>query len=331
MTEAGDMMAEQDVPAVQAEPESQRLTVGERLAEARRQRDLSLEQVAAQLKWSARQIGEIEAGNYSVFPDMLTVRGFVRSYAKFLKVDSTPLLGELSGEFERLPPKVVDRPKLETPFPTGSLPWRHSRNPHRALAVALMLGLCLLAAFVYRAELLGAVHQWLPAKQEAPLVAPNNVPDTTTVVSQPEQVNVAPPTSAVPVAAPSQIDSAPSTPDSVAPPKAEVQPPVQKPAQQPVQTPAQPVQKSSDSVAKSSAEGQLLLSFTQDAWVQIKRHDGSTVISHLYRAGERETVAVDETLSVVVGNAPGVTATLRGHSLELPTQPGSNVANLSIK
>ena len=75
----------------------------------------------------------------------------------------------------------------------------------------------------------------------------------------------------------------------------------------------------------------LSLNFRQDSWLQIKRADGSILISHLYKAGSEETIPVAEPLSLVIGNAPGVDAKLRGQKLILPAQPGSNVANLSVK
>jgi cytoskeletal protein RodZ len=48
--------------------------------------------VATQLKITRHQILAIEADDYDVLPAPAIVRGFVRTYAKLLKLDSAPLL-----------------------------------------------------------------------------------------------------------------------------------------------------------------------------------------------------------------------------------------------
>jgi len=326
MNEALDAAAVQDeavgnpVPTEQQEQPVLQLTVGQQLAQARNQRELSVEQVAGQLKWSPRQIAEIEAGNYSVFPDMLSVRGFVRSYAKFLKLDPNSLMQEMSGEFEKVPFKPVDRPKLEAPFSATNLPWRHSRNPQKMFGAVLILGLFVVAAFVYRNELSGAVQKWLPVQSQSQSQS-QAVDKAPTVTGQ----EFTPPAQQPQVLAPDP--SQPQLQPNSVVEHAESAPVVAAPA---LPEPSQPEPKS-QSVAKASTSDSLVLEFRQTTWLQIKRSDGKIVLEHIYQPGERESVTVDQELNLLIGNAPGVVATLRGRSLPLQTQPGSNVASLSIK
>lgn len=65
---------------------------GARLAAARNAAGWTVEQIAAQLKITRHQILAIEADDYSALPAPAIVRGFVRAYAKLLKMDSAPLL-----------------------------------------------------------------------------------------------------------------------------------------------------------------------------------------------------------------------------------------------
>lgn len=322
MSEVADIMADTNPPPSGADVQSAPLSVGQRLAQARSKLDLSVDQVAGQLKWSPRQIAEIEAGNYAVFPDMLTVRGFVRSYAKFLKVDAVPLLQEMQGEFERVPFTPVGRAKLDAPFESTALPWRHSRNPQKMLAGVMLAGLIVVAVLVYRNELVGAVQQWLPARAPTPAaVTVANPVDGASQVAAPVAAQVEQP----PVVQPAETASATVTERPVA------APPVVRPPEQKVAVPtSQPVQAAAP-VAKPGQGDQLQLAFHQDTWVQIRHADGSIVISHLYRAGEHESVAVDQPLNLVIGNAPGVVATLRGQPLTLVPQPGNNVASVTVK
>jgi len=307
------------------------LTVGARLAHARNQQELSVEQVAGQLKWSPRQISEIEAGHYSVFPDMLTVRGFVRTYAKILKIDSTPLLEELNNEFEKLPVKSIDRPKLDMPFPAGGMPWRHNSNPQKIIAGVFLILLCLLAAFVYRDALLKFERSIFPAKSEVEpaMTEPVSVNTINTAVPNTQdgnkEVGMAV-VAAAPEVKSEQKDTAVLPQDMTAKNESTVQhdTSVAKPGNTVAQS---QVQLTPDAATKDF----LLIKFKQDSWLQIKRIDGSVLISHLYTAGSEESFAVTEPLNLVIGNAPGVEAKLRGQKLVLPAQAGSNVVNLSIK
>jgi len=134
-------------------------SVGEQLLRARTEQNISIEQIADQLKWSLHQIAEIEAGNYAVFHDSASVRGFVRAYAKIVKLDAALLLKALSIEFAqtpmRFPANVLDRPLLDMPFPVGRMPWfrRKNHRPYRILGGLFLLAGCLIVLFVLRAEL----------------------------------------------------------------------------------------------------------------------------------------------------------------------------------
>jgi len=318
-----------------AEQGAKNLTVGERLALARSAQELSVEQVAGQLKWSARQIAEIEAGHYSVFPDMLTVRGFVRTYAKILKIDSTLLLQDLAAEYEKLPAKPLDRPKLDTPFPTGRMPLlgRHHNNSQKIMGGAILLVLCLLAVFVWRAELLHFVRGIYPVSANP---VADQIPTAEIKAGSPGNLNSS---SSVEVNNPipeSKGDASPKIPpvspvDSHHNVSVPVVASLNAKASEVRQDGTQFEPQKNPQTAEFSVADSLVLRFNQDSWVQIKRLNGSVVISRLYKAGTEEVVGVNEPLNMVIGNAPGVDAKLRGQNLNLPAQPGSNVVNLSIK
>jgi cytoskeletal protein RodZ len=68
------------------------LSPGAKLAFARNDLGWTVEQVAAQLKLATRQIVALEADDYAALPEPAVVRGFIRAYAKLLKLDATPLV-----------------------------------------------------------------------------------------------------------------------------------------------------------------------------------------------------------------------------------------------
>lgn len=77
------------------------LTVGERLAQAREARGLTVDDVAAVLKLGPRQVAALEAGEWQGLPGNTFVRGFVRNYARYLELDVDPLMAELDAVLKK--------------------------------------------------------------------------------------------------------------------------------------------------------------------------------------------------------------------------------------
>lgn len=81
-----------------AEAERAARSPGAKLATARNALGWTVEQVASKLKLAKRQIIAIEADDYASLPEPAVVRGFIRAYAKLLKLDVAPLLALISAE-----------------------------------------------------------------------------------------------------------------------------------------------------------------------------------------------------------------------------------------
>ncbi len=82
------------------------MTVGARLKAAREAAQLTQDDIAQALKFSPRQIAALEADDYDALPGATIVRGFVRNYAKLLKLDAAPLLQQLEATLPRGPSEV---------------------------------------------------------------------------------------------------------------------------------------------------------------------------------------------------------------------------------
>ncbi|MCE2871198.1 MAG: DUF4115 domain-containing protein [Oxalobacteraceae bacterium] len=70
---------------------------------------------------------------------------------------------------------------------------------------------------------------------------------------------------------------------------------------------------------------------TQDAWVEITTFNGTKIVSRLMKAGTTELFEITEPVVLVVGNATGVKAKLRGQLLNLKAVARDNVSKLSLK
>ena len=119
---ARDQAAPAAQPAVPSAP-SDAASLGALLRSAREARGLSLADAANALKLGEDALLAIEDGRYEVFPHKAYARGFLRSYAKFLKVESEackPVLDLLSPTQEYdtpvYTPERAARPRRHRPW-----------------------------------------------------------------------------------------------------------------------------------------------------------------------------------------------------------------------
>jgi cytoskeleton protein RodZ len=334
----------------QAMPESQpnaapaQLSPGAQLAAFRQEHGWTVEQVASQLNLAPRQIAAIENGDYAALPGMPIVRGFVRQYAKLLKVDAAPLLATMGGETVHAQEPMAPRPTLATPFSEARLPSMMDRPalPFKwivVLLLAVLLGAAIWALQQGRdlagisktatSQVKDGLTQMSSAvtaqQREAPKVEAPNVgeqkAEASATTTAPGTVTEAIPVPPVAVPAPAPV--APATPTSVAPPPA-APAPTSTPTPTPSTVPA--------AAAPVAGKDTLVLRARADSWVEVKRAgNNSVVISRLVKAGETESVEVSEPVSVVIGNVTGVEASWRGAPLELKAGGNSNVARLTLK
>jgi cytoskeletal protein RodZ len=73
-------------------------TVGEQLRQAREAQELELHDIVDLTKIQSDHLRALEEGNYSVFSAPVYIRGFVRTYATLLKLDTAKILEQLGQE-----------------------------------------------------------------------------------------------------------------------------------------------------------------------------------------------------------------------------------------
>jgi cytoskeleton protein RodZ len=117
------------------------LTPGQQLASARAACGLSVADIARQLKLSSAQVEAIEAEQYDRLPGAVFVRGFIRNYARLVKLAPEPLLA--SAGHESMPPvqtKENTPPSAEIPFPTGrEIKWHRYAIVFAVLATPILI------------------------------------------------------------------------------------------------------------------------------------------------------------------------------------------------
>ncbi len=130
-------------PAIEAQVEP---GPGAMLRMAREARGTTIAEVAAALKMSPRQIEAIEGEDFSRLSGATFIRGFIRNYAKLLKIDVVPVLAALA-ENTALPQIELNAPiDVGVKMPTSS--GRHGKGLLGATVLALaLLGIALVLYF----------------------------------------------------------------------------------------------------------------------------------------------------------------------------------------
>ncbi|MDR3482066.1 MAG: helix-turn-helix domain-containing protein [Burkholderiaceae bacterium] len=311
-------------------------SVGAQLAAARQSNGWTVEQVASQLNLAPRQIVALEADNYPALPGLASVRGFVRAYAKLLKIDATPLVALVAGE--QIAPLPVLEPKRNVtaaPFADNRLlASGHRRTSLKTILVAILIVLLAVAAVVV--ERMGG---W-PALSQSLSTQYKQISETSTnAQSAAPTDSAASATSATSASA----DAAAPAAEAVAAPVSPVAPAVANDAPKTVSSAPSKLETTTEASAAKVAvaaaqpdapaagtKNLLVLKVRQDSWIDVKAGNTS-LISRLVKAGSTEQLQIAEPTTLTLGNAAGVDVIFRGSPLEVKSDAKNNVARLSLK
>ena len=312
----------------QQQPQGNLASAGAQLKAQREALGWPVEQVAEQLKLAPRQVVALEEGDVAALPNLAVVRGFVRAYAKVVRLDAAPLVAMI----EVHPPTPVHehqpapaRRDISATFSESRFPSMTQRSSHSGVWIAGAVAVVAAAAFGaykmgYVPETLfahgdkEAVHTGVTAPVETTLIKPGQDLSPVQTPSVP-LISVPPPAGSETTATGAGTDTTAPAPVTAAAPATVPAPAAETPAAAPA-------------VASANA---LVLNVTQDSWVEIRRPGSTPLISRLVKAGSTETFDITGPAVLVVGKPDVVQATLRGAKLDLPTISGGTISRVNIK
>jgi cytoskeleton protein RodZ len=186
--------------------------LGKKFQEARRTRNLTLDEAARLTKIRPSRLAEIEADDFSQFPSLAYAKGFLLIYGKFLDVDVTPCLEAFEGSEnvtvdgysylqDNPAPKPARAPIIPKPTNRGSL------VPFVIGVVVLLIGFSFMKLILNLQRITPRSEAKNQAAQATPSASP--VPSGTIIARHVEPVEKAPTKAA---AAASPIASAPTAP-----------------------------------------------------------------------------------------------------------------------
>lgn len=312
---------------------------GRILAEQREALGWSVEQVADQLKLAVRQVVAIEAGDYASLPPPAVVRGFVRAYAKVLRLDPVPLVAMIPADAPPAADSAAIAARREKAASMAQVRFSSSGARRRlpwgaigGLVAAVAIGVAVWQ-FAPMVGTFGANGAGTSAGDAGTTVLPPPVVPGDHVTELPPPVAGAPAGAAKPADQVGSLQN-PSVPLISVPPQSQpsaaAAPAPATPAA--AGTPAAPAGApvAAPAVAAPAGANALVLSAKEDSWIEVRRAKGRPLLSKLVKAGTSETVEIKEPVTLVVGKAAGVEATLRGAPLPLNPTNGT-VARLSVQ
>lgn len=285
---------------------------GAALAAARQAQNLSVADVAHQLKLSVSQIEALEAGAFTKLPGPIFVRGFIRNYARLLKLDPEALLRSIEPGMPSSSPTAEAPPSQDIPFP----PAETRRWPWYAMAVLLLIGV--LAAYeFYWNEPEFAVVKTPPAAEVVAVSPTAAVPVASSPVataSEPAPTMSGPTEAGSTASAASTLTQGAKTADKTVA------------ALQPVTAAA-----SDDDRLPQPGERPLQFVFDRESWVEIRDGSGKIIFSQLNQSGSKRRVYGKPPLSVIVGNAHGVRLTYNNAPVDLERHTKVDVARFTLE
>lgn len=289
MSELFDTPAEEVTPAPLPLP-------GATLRAARQAHGYSIAEVAQVLKFGVRQLEALENDDYSTLQGATFLRGFVRSYARYLRLDEVPLLAALEPQAPVTVVEVGVVDSMNAEMPSGVQD--PSKRIYWLAGLVLLLGG--VAWFAWQGQG-GAV----PASSSGEPVAESATPVS---AAMPET-----PTEAAVMVAP--------TPTVIAPaPAAESAEPAATAAPAADAAPAAP----------NPAERQMQLSFSGVSWVEVRDASNRILYSGNSTPDSRQTVRGLPPFQLVIGNAQSVKLRYEDRNIDLQPYTRVDVARLTL-
>jgi cytoskeleton protein RodZ len=259
--------------------------IGEYLYQIRQQHAISLDEVANKTFIPLRLLRAIEVGRGDLLPEPIFIQGFIRRYGDVLGLDGTDLAKQFTTTSTTSSEVPVAQGAVATASVSESSPEPRQNKPAgggRSLVYisSILLGVGTIAAIVY------GISQISSAPEQTARVSPS--PE----LSAPEPSATAPsPAASAAVASPTPAASASIAAAVAASPS--------------------PTTSPSSSPSPSNAPIQVNLNLVNRSWLRIVV-DGKTSFEGTLEQGETRSWTAQKSLTILAGNAGGVSVAFNG-------------------
>jgi cytoskeleton protein RodZ len=301
-------------------------TVGGLLKQARIEQDLSVEQLATELRIEVQQLVALEQDRFERIGVPVFVKGYIKQYGSRLGLDTGELLATYykQGKLEDIDIR-----------PSRSITLRDHQGVS-GWVVALLVLLVIVAALA---------AWWLSGEGFNGIALPTGRSDPAAVPAAVPAAGLPAPAARAPDAAAGAVERLEVEPAQtpVAPPPAQptpgasTEPPAAAPVPEGAVRPAPEA-----AVTPQAAEARVALrplgyavdvevAFEQDSWAEITDARGARLYYGLGSAGRRATLRGEPPLAVVLGNVDGVRIKVEGADYEIPRPKQGSFARFTLE
>ena len=267
------------------------LLVGSILREAREKLGMSIEDIAVQTKLAPRQIQALEAEDLSKLPELAFVRGFIRSYAKILRLDVRDLLNTFDETNKGL--AGFAPPSVGVPYSDGS-------GVYKQNLIWLGLGILLFVlAIIFAVKNYTDPVTKTRGQQDASSVSASNSTQDAGAESILDQTK----TQGKVKLHPNSVEFKPFNLSSIEPINLS-----ETPAIIPLDSPLNP--------------GELHVEFDEESRLEVKDRDGNILTYMIYEPGSDDVINGNMPFSVLIGHA--ATSRLYFENQEVDLAPHTN-------
>lgn len=277
--------------------------VGVLLAKARKSQKLSVEDVAASLRLSVAKINALEADDFLVISDPTLARGFIRSYARLLKLDPEPLL---TAHRQLIPAEIVNPIGVKTEVVSSPIQPSNLRSKLIILGFVFVAIIALVWFFAYHNPSESDVTEVNVSTVTQESLPQQALPAAEREVKNNEQVTE--------LKLPQEAASSNSEPSITS----------EKTANEAVKV--EPMKK----VSVGSSLVRVKLVFTGNAWVSVKDKSGNTVYDKTSKAGGEEYVEGVPPLKFHIGNVSATQVVFNGETVDLSPNTYNNMARVTL-
>ncbi len=308
----------QDTFATPSAPGDTPEALGAQLAHARRAAGLEVRAVAERLRTTQSMVQALERGDFNALGAPIFTRNYLARYADLLGLDR----GEFMARYRAVAP---ERPPELAGFENATLGGRRSSSPWGWLVYPLLVAL------------VGGAGWWGVLQIQTWFTESPTLQDDDGRLALPafdEEAGQAAATAAAAggppaaAAASTGVAAAPDAPQAPPPPgelafDGDAAESAATLTTAGAGTPAAAAPGAAPATADGTAspgardgQAQLVLTFVEDCWVEIRDAAGERLVYGVQAANTRSTVAGTPPFSLILGNAPAVTITIDGRAVE---------------
>ena len=266
---------------------------GELLAEARREQQIAVFEIAKELHLDEHKVRALERNEFDVLGAPVFAKGYLRKYAQLVNVDGDDVLADYyrMNRSAEAPPVVSTRPKPRQELSPG--PW---------IAVIVVIILAVTA------------YLWFTRPDAPSISLPEPAAEETEAVESPPAEESADPAVADDTAVADEPEPEADTPIANEAPAE----PAFNPAPQTEQPSIEPPVEETSSPAIAEGQVRMLLTYTGDCWTEVTDATGRRLFFNLGRDGRSVELSGAEPLSVLFGSPGNVAVVVNGDDFPLP-------------